>query len=172
MADFDTALPGIMEWEKKVYTNRPGDRGGPTKFGITQKRLAVWRGVDVTPEDVEALQENEAGDIYHHDWNALRLSEINSQRLAESVFHAQTTEGGPEAVVLLQRAVNMVIPGRVGEDRILGSGTLAAVNSISSDALIEAFKQERIWYVQRVIDAHPDQVVNRDGWLNRIEATT
>ena len=32
---FDVAFLKVLDVEKKIYTDRPNDRGGPTKFGIT-----------------------------------------------------------------------------------------------------------------------------------------
>ena len=46
------------------YTNRPSDRGGPTKGGITLATLASWRKRPVTATDVAALDEAEVRAIY------------------------------------------------------------------------------------------------------------
>jgi len=46
------------------YTNDPADRGGPTKWGITQKRWAEYRGHDVTEQDMKDITEAQARDFY------------------------------------------------------------------------------------------------------------
>lgn len=59
-------ISGIIEREGSTYTNDPADAGGPTKYGITQATLAGWRGRPVSPEEVAALTEGEARQIYLH----------------------------------------------------------------------------------------------------------
>ena len=172
MSSFDEAYPSIIKWETMQFTNKPNDKGGPTKGGITLKRLMEWRGRDCNAVDVELLTEEEIHDIYKHDWNAIRLSEINSQRLAEALYHCQTMSGSGEAIVLLQRAINSIVPGRVGEDRILGSGTIAVCNLLNEEDLIKAYHDKRIWLIDQIVTNNPSQKEFENGWINRIEATT
>ena len=47
------------------YVDHPDDRGGATKYGITQATLASWRGKAVTKLDVKNLTVEEARDIYY-----------------------------------------------------------------------------------------------------------
>jgi lysozyme family protein len=46
------------------FVNHPADRGGATKFGITQDTLSAWLGRAASVEDVRALTASEAGAIY------------------------------------------------------------------------------------------------------------
>ena len=46
------------------FVNHPADRGGPTKFGITQVTLGKYRGRLASLEDVRALTREEALAIY------------------------------------------------------------------------------------------------------------
>ena len=63
--------------EEGGYTNDPNDPGGPTKFGITQQTLAIWRGDSVTAEDVQALTINEATAIYGTKYfNAMHCAQM------------------------------------------------------------------------------------------------
>ena len=49
-------------WDK--YTNHPADRGGPTKWGITQKSWSEYRGRDVSEQDIQSITEPQARDFY------------------------------------------------------------------------------------------------------------
>ena len=64
MTDEDYITLTIEREGGAAYTNRGDDRGGPTKYGITQGMLARARGHEVAAADVEALTEAEARTIY------------------------------------------------------------------------------------------------------------
>lgn len=63
-AKIKAVLDGIIKAEGG-YVNHPNDRGGPTKFGITQATLSQWRGKKASADDVKNLTETEARDIYY-----------------------------------------------------------------------------------------------------------
>lgn len=46
------------------FVDHPSDRGGPTKYGITQAALSDYRGRPVSVDDVRTLSEHEARAIY------------------------------------------------------------------------------------------------------------
>ena len=54
MAIFSKCLNKLLKHEGG-YVDDSDDRGGATKFGITHKTLAKWRGEAVTAADVKAM---------------------------------------------------------------------------------------------------------------------
>jgi lysozyme family protein len=64
MKTIDDVITGVILREGREYTNRPSDKGGPTKFGIIQATLSKYRGRAVTAAEVAALTEDEARAIY------------------------------------------------------------------------------------------------------------
>ena len=59
----DQILDDVIRREGS-YVHDPQDRGGPTKYGITQRTLRAWRGQAVTAEDVRQVTRDEARAIY------------------------------------------------------------------------------------------------------------
>ena len=60
--DIVTDILKAEGWD--AYTNDPADRGGPTKWGITQKAWADYRGHPVTEADMKSITEQQARDFY------------------------------------------------------------------------------------------------------------
>ena len=56
-------IEGIIHKEGG-YVNHPNDRGGPTKYGVTQKTLSRYYGYQASIEDVKNLDKSVAYDIY------------------------------------------------------------------------------------------------------------
>ena len=56
------------------FVDHPADRGGPTRFGITQATLARSLGRVATPLDVETLSLDQARQIYRRDFYMARGS--------------------------------------------------------------------------------------------------
>ena len=50
------------------FVDHPADRGGPTKFGITQATLAGYCGHSVGAAEVAALNADQAKQIYRCDY--------------------------------------------------------------------------------------------------------
>jgi lysozyme family protein len=50
------------------FVDHPADRGGPTKFGITQKTLSRALGRQATTEDVRRLTREIAAEIYRRTY--------------------------------------------------------------------------------------------------------
>ena len=60
---FEACLPLLLAHEGG-FVEHPDDPGGATKFGITGRTLARFRGAKVTREAVMALTRDEAGEVY------------------------------------------------------------------------------------------------------------
>ena len=87
------------------YVDNPADRGGPTRFGITETvaRAQGYRG------DMRALPEMEAADIYKRlYWLKPRLDAVGTlaSTLAAELFDTGTNMGSTTAAGFLRRALN------------------------------------------------------------------
>ncbi len=159
------------------YTNRPSDRGGPTKGGITLDTLAGWRKRGVTATDVEALDEDEVRAIYRARYiDGPSYAGIADPALRNLVIDSGVNHGPGRASTWLQDAVNNVT-GRliVKVDGTVGPATLAAVNGADAAQLWRTFFAIRMRFYGQIItgDARKrgrteDDALNAAGWLNRL----
>jgi lysozyme family protein len=80
MADFNKAIVTTLAREGgSKFTDDPNDRGGATKYGISQRSYPNI--------DIRNLSEQDARTIYKRDyWDRLRGDEITSQVIAEQLF--------------------------------------------------------------------------------------
>lgn len=100
-------LVDVVEGPK--YTNDPNDRGGPTKYGITQRTLARYLQKPVSPVMVEAMTRDTALAIYRQDYVTLpgfdKLADV-SVPVALECIDTGVNMGPQVATVLLQRCLN------------------------------------------------------------------
>ncbi len=159
------------------YTNRPSDRGGPTKGGITLDTLSAWRKRPVTAADVEALDEAEVRAIYRSRYiDGPGFSSITDADLRALVIDSGVNHGTGRASTWLQDAVNDVA-GRplLKVDGAVGPKTLAAVNGADAGGLWRSVFAARMRFYGQIItgDARKrgrteDDALNAAGWLNRL----
>ncbi|MGL4297103.1 MAG: glycoside hydrolase family 108 protein [Aestuariivirga sp.] len=74
---FAAYMPQLFKHEGG-YVDHPRDPGGATNWGITIDTLSRWRGRPVSKADVRALTQDEAAQIYHHEY-WFRLGADNMQ---------------------------------------------------------------------------------------------
>ena len=146
-------------WDK--YTNDPTDRGGPTKWGITQKTLAEYRGHDVTPEDVEALSESQARDIYEEMYVVAPRFTYLPERLQALVVDCGVNHGVRRATKWLQLAAG------VKNDGFIGPVTLTAVQNANPLALYLRICAMRERFYAEIVRRDHSQVRFIKGWINR-----
>ena len=145
------------------YTNNPADRGGPTNFGVTQATLAEWRGVEVTPEDVEQMTIDEARSIYLTNYLIKpRLYNINNAELLAHVFDCAINHGPSRVIKWLQEIVGTEPTGT------LDWNTTLAINNYSDpDKLYSKLLARRIVFYGEIVRNKPSQSVFIVGWLKR-----
>lgn len=161
MADFNQAFNFTVQNEGG-YSNHSMDRGGATKYGITEGTLMAWRRKEVTIEDVQNLELEEAKLIYKTLYfDALRLEECANDITAILIFD-QCVNRGP---VTVAREVQFLLGVKI--DGIVGSKTLAALNSADQlEFQVEFVKICQLSYIE-IARKIPEQMVFLRGWINR-----
>ena len=163
------------------YSNHPADRGGPTRFGITEAvaRAHGYRGAmrDLPRVEAEAIYRR----LY---WLRPRFNQIalRSPRLAAELFDSGANMGPAVAATFLQRALtalnrsgkdypDLVPDGRIGDATLMALDAFMAVRGMASAETVllralEALQGER--YL-RLAERRPANEAFLYGWLaNRI----
>lgn len=137
-------VDGIIEREGGL-TDDPRDRGGLTKWGISQRAY---------PElDIATLTRAEAAKIYERDYlRRYKLHELSNVQNAEIVCD-WIVNCGPIVLKTLQRVLKVTPDGQVGVQ------TLRAIDAARPKTLLDA----RLDYYLRLAD-HPFLL----GWVNRL----
>lgn len=172
-------IDDLIRREGSKYTDHPADRGGPTKFGITQATLLRWRRrtnprAIVNSADVAALEEGEARAIYQRDF----ILEPGFDRLEDESLRALLVDAGvqhgpDDAVRWLQTAIGVKVDGD------LGPVTATKANSTNLRWLFAELVAVRCSYYGRLVSNDPVlkvakeagfrlQAENAHGWGNRL----
>lgn len=150
------------------YVNHPLDKGGPTKYGITEASLKACSPNGLVPS-VKDLTKQEAATIYklvyYYDTRTDRFpEELQDLMLDMNVLH-----GASNAIKILQRALND-LGGSLKSDGVLGPKTLQALDFADPIKLRKAINQKRRTFIEAIIKKHPEQKIFKHGWLNRINS--
>jgi lysozyme family protein len=130
--DVDELIDALIDREGG-YANHPADRGGPTKYGITEA-VARAHGYSGAMRD---LPRDEAAAIYKRlYWLRPRFDQVakRSSAVAAELFDTGANMGPAVAATFLQRALSALnrdrsdYPDLVPDGRI-GPATLAALDS-------------------------------------------
>ncbi len=160
---YDRALAYLLKNEGGFVDN-PKDPGGPTKWGITQGTLADWRGIPVSGDDVKGLSSEEMSKIYLEKyWEPSACDKMSQYSIACAVFDASVLFGLRGAAVCAQLAAGVTVDGHIGEH------TLAALNALTPDFFLEAFRHHLRLRIEEIISARPSSAAFRSGWQARID---
>lgn len=156
MADYQRAIVKTLAHEGGAkYTDDPADRGGATKYGISQRAYPNL--------DIRNLTEEQAREIYKRDyWDRVLGDEIKSQMVAESLFDTSVNMGVRTASRLAQVAL-----GIDPADGIIGSHSLAKINETDPSAFIAAFTITKIARYAHICNRDGTQKRFLLGWINR-----
>jgi len=152
------------------FTDRPSDRGGPTKFGITFKTwLAYGHDKDhngtINVDDLEDISEQDAEAIAKKIyWDKVGGDAAPSQSVAEFLADWAYNSGAATAVKHLQRILGLQ------DDGIMGAFTAAALKATNQFSLFNRLKNDRLNFVAAIAAHDHTQAVNLKGWDNRINS--
>lgn len=129
-------------WNKAIellFENEGGlvndkhDRGGRTKYGISQRAYPDL--------DIEALTLWQAKEIYHKDYWLRCRCDVLPDYLSVAVFDYAVNSGVKRAVTDLQKSLN--IPA----DGIVGNQTIGASNSQPPHKVLKDYMERRLNYL-------------------------
>lgn len=178
-ADIDQLIEDVIEREGD-YVDHPADRGGPTRWGITQ---AVARRQGYM-DDMRRLPQSDAAAIYKRlYWLVPAFDKVaeTAPKLTAELFDTGINMGTGTATGFLQRALNALNRngsdyGDIVVDRRIGPATLLALNALlrkrgkgGEDVLLKAVEALQGAHYVRLAETRPSQEAFLYGWLaNRI----
>ena len=156
MADFDSAVTKtlIHEGGSRV-TDDPDDRGGLTRYGISQRSYPNL--------DIRNLTEDQAKGVYKRDyWDRVAGDKITEQQVAENIFDTAVNMGPRTASRLAQIALDLT-----PVDGIIGPNSLKAINAASPEAFMAEFTIAKIARYAYICNKNRSQKKYLLGWINR-----
>lgn len=163
----DTLINDIIVTEGG-YVNHPADRGGPTKYGITQKTLASYRRMPVSAKEVQNMSRQEAYDIYKKIYFDTYGVDKLPETIHDLVLDMNVHHGPGNTNKLLQKAINR-FGIKLQVDGVAGSKTIEAAKQVNPVALRYILAREREAFMRDIVKKDPSQQVFLNGWLNRVE---
>jgi len=181
MADITQAVEFVLHQEDArlsgAITTLPGDRGGPTRFGLASRFHP-----DLVKQGYFSLNEDGSPEIPHDDALAiaeavyaeqygtcLQIDQIASQDIADRLLSFAINEGPHEAVTLAQRAcADCGHPTTV--DGLMGPNTVAALNACDPDQWRQANAARQAQFYRNLVAARPAMLPELAGLLNRANA--
>lgn len=161
MTPFDKALAKVLAHEGGV-SDHEADRGGLTKWGVTQATYETWRAkTGQPPRPVTEMSEAEMRAIYLDGyWFPAGCDEL-PEELAEVVFDMAVNSGVARAVRALQKTLKVTVDG------IPGPETISAAHEAGPMVAL-AFLKTRAAFYRDIVRDDPSQVVFLAGWVNRL----
>lgn len=162
MTTIDDIITDILKAEGwDTYTNDPTDRGGPTKWGITQKAWSDYIGHEATEGVIQEISEHHARVFYEQVYvKAPRFDQL-PPLLTPMVVDCGVNHGPQTASKWVQRAVGAEADGMIGPK------TLDAVTETNLLAIYLRVCAQRSRFYAEIVKRDPTQLKYLKGWINR-----
>jgi len=155
--NFEDALAALLKHEGG-YVNHPSDPGGMTNLGVTKRVWEEWVNRPVDEAEMRALTPDTVAPLYKAKyWDMVHGDQLPSG-VDLCVFDCAVNSGVKRAAKFLQRAVG------VDDDGVIGRGTLAAVEALAPEEIIDRFCAERLSF----LEALPTFATFGKGWSRRV----
>lgn len=153
--------------EKEKFTNREGDLGSKTKFGITERFLHAWEDENgFMRTKIQHIDRKYAESIYELAFWLRYQAESFHPVIAWCYLDGCVNHGESTGVKFVQIAVDNK---KVKPDGIMGPITIKALKE--ENDLYDFWTRYRVRRVQsysKIVRAKPEQAVNIGGWINRM----
>ena len=151
------------------YVNNPKDKGGATKYGITEK-VARQNGYIY---EMRNLTRDKAKEIYKNEyWNKIKI-DCKDFNVAFLLFDFAVNSGVKTAIKHLQKSLNSLLKGIIEPliiDGIAGRKTQSAIDYINANGLSERLQSllisERLKFYTSLSKTQFNEFGK--GWINRI----
>lgn len=175
MKTVEQIINGVLELEGREYTNDPDDRGGPTRWGVTEAtaRADGYRG------DMRDYTREQAYDLYYRKY--VVQPRFKDVMLIDAMIAAELVDTGVNmgpavASRFLQRALNyfqgdgLALDGKIGPATINSlAGYARRRGTTGLNVLVSLLNaQQAVRYVE-LVEASPSQRKFAYGWMaNRV----
>jgi lysozyme family protein len=163
MSDFLQAFERMIVNEGG-YTlhNVPGDRGGMTYAGIARNSWPNWPGWQSIDAGDTPPAEMVRGFYRANFWTAMRLEEVESQDVAQTMFDFGVNAGTSTAIKLAQIVVLTTPDGKIGPK------TLAALNNYDADLFLAQYALAKLARYEQIVSKDRSQGKFLLGWVRRV----
>lgn len=151
------------------YVNHPNDKGGPTKYGITQKTLSDFLKRPASIEDVKNLTMELATEIYLANYFYGPRINTLPEALQPQLFDMSVNHGPRKAIRILQSVLNMA-GFECDQDGVMGPQTRKLVEVAYEQMqgfLANAISEAREEFYRAIVASDRSQAVFLKGWLKR-----
>lgn len=179
LSRFDECFKLVLDSEGG-YSDNTDDKGGKTKYGITEATLnAAFKVGIVSHNNIKDLTVEEAKTIYKVNyWDKCKCDDL-PKPLDLYVFDTAVNCGVGTSAKFLQEVINKVVGANIlAVDGIVGAMTIGAVEGwlsrYKADCtfpvlfLCNLFMDRRLQYYSNIVAKNGSQIVFLRGWLNRV----
>lgn len=143
------------------YSNHKNDRGGKTKYGITQ---AVARNYGI-----EDLTIEQAKEIYYKKYYLKnKLDKVDNVKIALSIFDF-VVNSGLYGIRKAQQALKE-LGYKITIDGIIGEQTIKYLNVVNENKFLAKYHELQIRFYNTLANSKPSQKVFLKGWINRVNS--
>ncbi|MFT5880188.1 MAG: lysozyme family protein [Moritella sp.] len=171
MKSIDGMIQDVLNREGG-FVDHPDDRGGPTKYGITQKTLSKYYGHAATTIEVKALSIEVAEEIYKRNYYYGPSIDSLVAAIQPFIFDSAVNHGPRRAIKFVQSVCNQAGYGSaLTEDGAMGPNTRRAQEwafNEMGETFLEALIEERKNFYLMIAHSRPSQKVFLKGWMNRV----
>jgi lysozyme family protein len=169
MSNFDIAFDRVIVKEGgSRFTNHPQDRGGPTRWGVTQQTYTNYLGRPASVDDVRNMPKAHAEDVYRlFYWDPMNLDLVKNFTLAYLLFDQGVNRGTITVARSFQRVLNVDFGKSLVEDGRIGPMTIEAADSVDVYDLCNKFIQAAQDAYVSIVRNNNSQLVFLAGWINR-----
>ena len=153
---FKEGMVKYVQPNEGCYSKDPDDKGGETKYGITQR----WH----PKEDIKNMSRQRANAITYRDyWLSKKLDQLPAE-LSGPVFDHLYNVGQEQGMKNFHKSLGI---NSTDKGRIVGPLTMQKLSEIPVDQALDNFISAVIKHYEEIVKNDPSQKKYLNGWINR-----